>query len=300
MNIAQDPTAGSLPSLKIRNPWSWYAVAASRDLPAGKIMQVVLNGENLVLWRSEQGRACVWGDRCPHRGMRLSLGASYGESLVCPYHGWNFGTDGHCHRIPAHPQLSPSRAARTRIYPIVEQHDYVWVCLGEPSSSQPQTITDMIPVRTLHLTVDVDVAIAALVACPLDPAASSPGPFPCAGEDDPEWTRDGSDVVVVTTAVASERDRHFTAQITLPGEVTCKFASSGGQQVSYRALIQPTDIGACAIHFAIEPPAATEAKLAFNRALVALRHNIGRLASAPAVARTIETFARMAQDHGPA
>src|ERR1700678_2185503 len=156
------------PSIKTRNPWSWYAVASSQDLLAGKIMQTILNGEKLVLWRARDGRASAWSDRCPHRGMRLSLGATHGESLICPYHGWTFGIEGNCHHIPAHPNLSPSRAARARIYPSAEENGYIWVCLGEPSSSRPPAVAEMSPVRTMHVAIDTDVAMAVLLACPLE------------------------------------------------------------------------------------------------------------------------------------
>jgi nitrite reductase/ring-hydroxylating ferredoxin subunit len=257
-------------------------------------MQVVLNGENLVLWRSHLGLSSAWSDRCPHRGMRLSLGASYGETLVCPYHGWNFGTDGHCHHIPAHPKLAPSRAARTRIYPIAEQSGYVWVCLGEPSSAQPQPVADMFPVRTIHFPADVDVAMAALLVCPLEIAASPTGVRRRTAED-VEWTSDACGVALTAT-VDGERSWRFTARAELLGQISCEIEPSAGNPARYRALVQPTETGACAIHLAIEEPAAAERRLALNRSLVALRHDIGRLGGEPAVMQALEAFAQLPQD----
>ena len=49
----------------------------------------------------------VWEDRCPHRGMRLSYGYVRADRIACLYHGWQYGTDGHCLRIPAHPEIKP-------------------------------------------------------------------------------------------------------------------------------------------------------------------------------------------------
>jgi phenylpropionate dioxygenase-like ring-hydroxylating dioxygenase large terminal subunit len=120
------------------NPWSWYPIVASRDLQAGAGVPAMLHSERLVVWRSGQGRLCIWNDRCPHRSMSLSLGSTIGEMLVCPYHGWEFGSDGNCRRIPAHPTLTPSRAARVRVYPVTEEANYVWACLGEPASTRPE------------------------------------------------------------------------------------------------------------------------------------------------------------------
>jgi nitrite reductase/ring-hydroxylating ferredoxin subunit len=277
------------PSLKIRNPWSWYAVAATRELRPGKIAQAVLNGENLVLWRSENGRLSAWSDRCPHRGMRLSLGAARGESLICPYHGWNFGTDGHCHHIPAHPNLSPSRAARTRIYPSAEASGYVWVCLGEPAVPAPRPLADMQPLRTIHLPVDIDVALAALAVRPLAPAAGGR-----LSEEDPTWSRDGGAIVAALDFGPAGK---LAARVELPDEVSCQFAAPGGEAVRYRALLAPTAAGACAVHLAVDAATSVALRFALNRSLVALRHEIGALGSGPAVMRALEALVAVGHDN---
>jgi nitrite reductase/ring-hydroxylating ferredoxin subunit len=283
---------GSAASLKIRNPWSWYAVTSSDDLQAGKIMQAVLNGENLVVWRSQDQRPSAWSDRCPHRGMRLSLGATQGASLICPYHGWSFGTDGHCHHIPAHPKLSPSRAARARIYPVVEERGYVWVCLGEPSSPRPQAIADMRPLRTIHFPVDADVAIAALLACQLEPGGNVCAPL---AVEDATWA--SADGALVSTAMTPGKpERRFIARMELPGLVSCEIGGSAGDPIRYSALIQPTETGACAVHLATDPAATAECRLALNRSLVAFRRGLGKIAGGAAVAKALEAFAAMAPE----
>jgi nitrite reductase/ring-hydroxylating ferredoxin subunit len=283
---------GSAASFKIRNPWSWYAVTSSDDLQAGKIMQAVLNAENLVVWRSRDQRPSAWSDRCPHRGMRLSLGATQGASLICPYHGWSFGTDGHCHHIPAHPRLPPSRAARARIYPVAEERGYVWVCLGEPSSPRPQTIADMHPLRTIHLPVDADVAIAALLVCPLELGGNACAPL---AVEDAAWaSTDGA--LVSSGMTPGKPERRFIAQVELPGLVSCEIGGNAGEPIRYRALIQPTEAGACAIHLATDPAAATGSRLALNRSVVAFRRGIGRITGEPAVAKALEAFAAMGRE----
>jgi phenylpropionate dioxygenase-like ring-hydroxylating dioxygenase large terminal subunit len=68
----------------------WHPVAGS-DALAGAPLPVRLLAQDLVLWRDDTGRACVFTDRCPPRGTRLSLGrvVQHGgrASLECPYHG---------------------------------------------------------------------------------------------------------------------------------------------------------------------------------------------------------------------
>ena len=288
-------------SIKTLNPWSWYAVAASQDLGPGKILPIVLSGENIVVWRAHDGRASAWRDRCPHRGMRLSLGATTGDSLVCPYHGWTFGPDGHCHHIPAHPQLTPSRAARARIYPVAEQNGYVWVCLGEPSSSRPHAIADMIAVRTLHVPADLDVAIASLMTCvpEIEPAAD--GTLWRTLGEPTEWQiAEGSVTCAETTCAKTAGDRRFSASMELPGVVSCTLSDGDAGTVRYRALVQPTDPGACAIHLAVAAPGMPALKLALNRFLVALRRDLPRLGKSPAVLRVLDAFGRMVPEQVPA
>ena len=54
----------------------------------------MVNGEDIVIWRSVSGEARAWENRCIHRGMRLSFGQVRGEQLSCRYHGWLFDLNG--------------------------------------------------------------------------------------------------------------------------------------------------------------------------------------------------------------
>lgn len=115
----------------------WHVVARSSDLPPGGMTRARLLGEDLVVWRGSDGAVRVFQDLCPHRGARLSLGRVSGDRLVCPYHGWEFGPDGQCLRIPAHPDQRPPSRARARAFRAVEAYGFVWACLGEPARGVP-------------------------------------------------------------------------------------------------------------------------------------------------------------------
>ncbi|MEH6728896.1 MAG: Rieske 2Fe-2S domain-containing protein, partial [Hyphomicrobiales bacterium] len=88
----------------------WVPVALSADLPDGGVMRAQIDAElplDLVVWRSRSGQVSAFDNRCPHRGMRLSFGFVRGERLSCIYHGWQYGQDGGCRHIPAHPDMTP-------------------------------------------------------------------------------------------------------------------------------------------------------------------------------------------------
>lgn len=114
----------------------WHVVARTDDLSDGGVLEVRLLGENLVLWRSS-GALHAWKNYCIHRGAKLSMGWVKGERLICPYHGWEYGSDGQCIRFPAHPTITPSRRARAFRHRAEERYGYIWVSLGEPTTSIP-------------------------------------------------------------------------------------------------------------------------------------------------------------------
>jgi nitrite reductase/ring-hydroxylating ferredoxin subunit len=105
----------------------WIANGLSHDLPRGVVMAGEWQGADLAIWRSATGRLSAWGDRCPHRGMRLSHGFVRGETLACIYHGWVYGTDGACRHIPAHPALQPPATIRAQGHACVEAGGVIWV-----------------------------------------------------------------------------------------------------------------------------------------------------------------------------
>ncbi|MCX2901625.1 MULTISPECIES: Rieske 2Fe-2S domain-containing protein [Pseudomonas] len=89
----------------------WHVIASSEDLPFRHVYQTRLLGQELAVWRDDAGEVNVWENRCPHRGVRLSLGLNVGDQLKCQYHGWKYESgSGQCSFVPAHPGAKPSTA----------------------------------------------------------------------------------------------------------------------------------------------------------------------------------------------
>jgi nitrite reductase/ring-hydroxylating ferredoxin subunit len=116
----------------------WQPVARLEDLEHGP-QRAVLLGEALAVFLAESGKAAVVADRCAHRGASLSMGKVAGDSIQCPYHGWEWGGgDGACTRIPSLPDQNqiPPRA-RIPAFPVREQWGLVWTVLEEPIGEPP-------------------------------------------------------------------------------------------------------------------------------------------------------------------
>lgn len=115
----------------------WTAVALSQDIPAATAAPGHFDGRDLAIWRSASGKIAAWADRCPHRGMRLSHGFVRGEALSCIYHGWRYGQNGQCMKIPAHPDLEPPDAIRVPSFAVAEGSGVVWVASAAPADPPP-------------------------------------------------------------------------------------------------------------------------------------------------------------------
>jgi len=115
----------------------WYIACRSRQLNAKPLARTIL-GEHLVLFRDAQGRPGALTDRCLHRNLALSLGRVDAEGLRCSYHGWSYGIDGSCRRIPAAPDPSACGHLKVHAFSVLEKQGFVWVYLGNgPPPGEP-------------------------------------------------------------------------------------------------------------------------------------------------------------------
>ena len=67
----------------------WYVAAFREELGRQPLARVLLDTP-VVLYRLEDGSPVALYDRCPHRGLPLSMGRLQGDRLQCNYHGIEF------------------------------------------------------------------------------------------------------------------------------------------------------------------------------------------------------------------
>ena len=109
----------------------WFPVARSAEVLPRHIAQTQLLGQEIALWRADTGTINAWENRCPHRGVRLSVGDNTGTELRCQYHAWRFASgSGQCTFIPAHPTQKPASGIHARVYAAIERYQFVWVNLA--------------------------------------------------------------------------------------------------------------------------------------------------------------------------
>jgi phthalate 4,5-dioxygenase len=110
----------------------WTPAALSEELPPGGApIPVRLLGEDLVLFRDEQGRPGLLGLHCAHRGADLSYGRLEDGGIRCLYHGWLYDIQGRCLEQPGEPAGSTfHERVRQTAYPCRERSGVIFAYLG--------------------------------------------------------------------------------------------------------------------------------------------------------------------------
>ena len=125
-------------------PNGWFQIAASDEVKPGEVKPLRYFGKDLVIWRSEAGELSVLDAFCPHLGAHLGHGGKVqGENIQCPFHAWQFGTNGRCTGVPYAKHVP--RKARLDTWHIKELAGLV-MCWHHAEGEPPQwDIPDEIP-----------------------------------------------------------------------------------------------------------------------------------------------------------
>jgi phthalate 4,5-dioxygenase oxygenase subunit len=111
----------------------WQPVALVDEISGTNrpIKPVRLLGEDLVLFRNDNGRYGLVGRSCPHRGTDLAYGRLENGGLRCAFHGWLFDVTGQCLETPAEPDGSNlCTNIRQKAYPVVEKSGILFAYMG--------------------------------------------------------------------------------------------------------------------------------------------------------------------------
>ncbi|HEV7755696.1 MAG TPA: aromatic ring-hydroxylating dioxygenase subunit alpha [Mycobacteriales bacterium] len=126
----------------------WYPVVWEREI-GDKPYAVTLLGEKIVLVRDGDK---VYGlhDRCPHRGVPLSLGRrEFPGTVSCAYHGWTYDvTNGMLAAVITDGPESPiCGRVSVKTYPVEERLGLLWVYVGD---GEPHPVERDIPAELLE------------------------------------------------------------------------------------------------------------------------------------------------------
>ncbi|WP_437769239.1 Rieske 2Fe-2S domain-containing protein [Sorangium sp. So ce281] len=117
-------------------PRGWFQVATSDELSTGGPISLRCFGQDLVLFRTQDGEARVLDAHCPHMGAHLGVGGRVEQGGIrCPFHGWVISGEGKCVHIPYADTIPPR--ARIRAWEVRELDGLILVhhaLGGEPAA----------------------------------------------------------------------------------------------------------------------------------------------------------------------
>jgi phenylpropionate dioxygenase-like ring-hydroxylating dioxygenase large terminal subunit len=116
----------------------WSAVTLSKRVKE-KPLAIRFAGENILLYRKKNGSVAALLDRCPHRGVKLSLGYVKDDCIVCPFHEWKFNSNGECTHIPLNPDAKKDLIRAYRL-PVRDRGGVIWVYtqIGPDPANEPE------------------------------------------------------------------------------------------------------------------------------------------------------------------
>lgn len=119
----------------------WYVAAWSKDIGREMKAETFL-GDNVVLYRKEDGTPVALENACPHRKLPLSDGRLDGDVVICGYHGLTFDCSGACVEAPTQKDTIPRRAV-VHAYPVVDRYRFLWIWMGDPDLADPDLIFEV-------------------------------------------------------------------------------------------------------------------------------------------------------------
>lgn len=117
----------------------WYIAALSQEVTRGLLSRQILD-DRIVFYRTQDGSPVALADRCPHRGVPLSMGTIQDDVIRCAYHGFEFGKSGACHRVPSQARIEAKLCVRS--YPLIEIGPYIWIWMGDPAKADQSLLPD--------------------------------------------------------------------------------------------------------------------------------------------------------------
>ena len=111
-------------------PFGWYVIDYSDELAVGELKPIRYFGQELALWRGQDGVARVIDAYCAHFGANMAHGGKVtGDYLECPFHAWRYDGEGAVREIPYAKVIPPQARRKDCVpsWPTQEINGQIWI-----------------------------------------------------------------------------------------------------------------------------------------------------------------------------
>ncbi|XP_068485508.1 chlorophyllide a oxygenase, chloroplastic-like [Phaseolus vulgaris] len=127
----------------------WYPVAFSSNLKDDTMIPIECFEEPWVIFRGKDGKPGCVQNTCAHRACPLHLGSVNEGRIQCPYHGWEYTTDGKCEKMPSTRLLN----VKIKSVPCFEKEGMIWIWPGnEPPTA---TLPSLLPPSGFEIHAEI-------------------------------------------------------------------------------------------------------------------------------------------------
>lgn len=126
-------TTQPLKPMTVFNNWdavveSWYCVGDIDELGSKNLFSVTIGQQELVVFRTKDGKVHCLDAFCSHMGLRLSTGSVEGDTVQCKFHHWRYNGQGEAHDSGCK-KLHESKNLKS--YPVEVRYGLIWIWAGD-------------------------------------------------------------------------------------------------------------------------------------------------------------------------
>ncbi|XP_010242813.2 PREDICTED: chlorophyllide a oxygenase, chloroplastic isoform X2 [Nelumbo nucifera] len=133
----------------------WYPVAFSNDLKDDTMVPIDCFEEPWVMFRGKDGKPGCVQNTCAHRACPLHLGSVNEGRIQCPYHGWEYTTDGKCVKMPSTRLLN----VKLRSLPCLEHEGFIWIWPGNDPPAETLPSLTPPPGFVIHAEIVMELPV---------------------------------------------------------------------------------------------------------------------------------------------
>jgi len=104
---------------------NWYVIGEKHRFQPNTLYKKTIWNRDYVVWKKD-GQYFAMDNHCSHRGAALSNGRLVDNNVACPYHGYEFNSQGILSKVPGL-SFKNSPCQNLRSYQIREQNGWVYV-----------------------------------------------------------------------------------------------------------------------------------------------------------------------------